>query len=148
MGKKNNDVCKVKHGYSPMGEIVGLIICLFINNNLHKWGIPFVDGAKWLIYLPFANTFAIINSIINVFSQTTSGRAKSFFKILGSILGAVAITYLLRYMPFDFALAGYGYVNTYFILALKVAMVGLGIAILVNFICLIIGETKSEEASE
>ncbi len=119
--------------------IIFNLIFLYIVNNLINWQVYFITNAfnevLWIINLSIIATI-IGNALLLLYNPE---RFRHAMKIILNIFAFIAVYFVYKVFPFNFYNSFY---NWGFNILLILAMIGITIAIIVEFYLLVTGRTK------
>lgn len=119
--------------------IIFNLIFLYIVNNLINWQVYFITNAfnevLWIINLSIIATI-IGNALLLLYNPE---RFRHVMKIILNIFAFIAVYFVYKVFPFNFYNSFY---NWGFNILLILAMIGITIAIIVEFYLLVTGRTK------
>lgn len=119
--------------------IIFNLIFLYIVNNLINWQVYFITNAfnevLWIINLSIIATI-IGNALLLLYNPE---RFRHTMKIILNIFAFIAVYFVYKVFPFNFYNSFY---NWGFNILLILAMIGITIAIIVEFYLLVTGRTK------
>ena len=119
---------------SLFGTLLGLAIALYINNNIYKWGWPFIDTNSWLVFLPIANTIVPVKSFVEYFIGRVPWIFTRILIVLKDVLSLLSLYYFIKIAPINFEMVGWAGVNTLVYLALKISLIVVALVALVNIV--------------
>ena len=119
--------------------IIFNLIFLYIVNNLINWQVYFITNAfnevLWIINLSIIATI-IGNALLILYNPK---RFRHVMKIILNIFAFIAVYFVYKVFPFNFYNSFY---NWGFNILLILAMIGITIAIIIEFYLLVTGRTK------
>jgi len=124
------------------GEIIGLVVGLYVANSIPSWNIPVIIPDRYLLYLPYANAAIIGTFFIKVFMYISPWyRLKMIFEMMSQLIGIFSIYMLLKIFPFDFTPINRVHINGVLQFAFAIALIALCIAFLVTLVRFITGKS-------
>jgi len=116
------------------GEVIGLLICLWSLDNIHKWGLPFVIPKEYVLWLPIAKYTSIVSSIFKMLAiLMRSTKIKNLMLALSSTAVCVSMYYLVRIFPLDFSFINPA-MNWMMRVVLSLSFFGVVMGVLVRFV--------------
>jgi hypothetical protein len=86
------------------GEIIGIVVGLFVANNILSWYLPFIIPQAYLLYLPYSNATIISSGIVKILMHLSPWyRLKKFFEAIAELIGIISLYILLVIFPMNFA---------------------------------------------
>lgn len=131
-------------GARRFGYIVSIVInliLLYLANNVENWDVPFITNdwpdVLWILNLSFQATI-IANLVFLAFDPSWFRHG---VQVLLNALGLVVIYTLYQVFPFDF---GGAQINAGIRVAMLIGVFGVGIAIIIEFVALVLGLRRVE----